>query len=96
MNTRRMEEETVNDGVLPQGRQGDQVPQGNRVPVYPPAMSNEEVRLALLMMAQAVTIQVQAMKIKTTRGVEANVNPNVSAMASRLRDFMGMNPPIFL
>ncbi|WMV58706.1 hypothetical protein MTR67_052091, partial [Solanum verrucosum] len=43
-NTRRMEEEIVNEGVPPQGPQGDKVPQGNQFPVDPPATSNEEVR----------------------------------------------------
>uniref|UniRef100_M1DX92 Gag-pol protein n=1 Tax=Solanum tuberosum TaxID=4113 RepID=M1DX92_SOLTU len=57
---------------------------------------NEEVRSALLMMAQAVSTQAQAMMAQATRGVEANVNPNVSTMTSRLRDFVRMNPPVFL
>ncbi|XP_049373433.1 uncharacterized protein LOC125838415 [Solanum verrucosum] len=87
-----MEEEIVNEG-LPQG---DQVPLGNQVPVDPPTMTNEEVRLALLMMAQAVTTQAEAMTAQATRGVEANMNPIVSTMASRLSDFVRMNPPVFL
>ncbi|XP_049368428.1 uncharacterized protein LOC125833329 [Solanum verrucosum] len=43
-NTRRMEEENVNERVPPQGPQGDRVPQGNQVPVDPSAISNEEIR----------------------------------------------------
>ena len=94
-----MEEENVNEGVPPQdpqGLQGDQVPQGNQVPVDPLAMSNEEFRSALLMMAQAVTTQAQAMMVQATRGVETHVNPIVSTMASWLRDFVRMSPPVFL
>uniref|UniRef100_M1BHW8 Gag-pol polyprotein n=1 Tax=Solanum tuberosum TaxID=4113 RepID=M1BHW8_SOLTU len=64
--------------------------------VDPPAMSNEEVRSALLMMAQAVTTQAQAMTAKTTMFVETYLNPNVSTMASRLMDFVRMNPSVFL
>ncbi|XP_049410542.1 uncharacterized protein LOC125873715 [Solanum stenotomum] len=59
-------------------------------------MTNEKVRSALLMMAQAVTTQTQAMTAQATRGVESNVNPNVSTMSSRLIDFVRMNPPRFL
>ncbi|WMV08739.1 hypothetical protein MTR67_002124 [Solanum verrucosum] len=59
-------------------------------------MTNEDVRSALLMMAQAVTTRAQAMKSQATRGVEAHVNPIVSTMASRLKDFMMMNPLVFL
>uniref|UniRef100_M1DJ17 Gag-pol polyprotein n=1 Tax=Solanum tuberosum TaxID=4113 RepID=M1DJ17_SOLTU len=78
-NPRMMEEEIVNEGFPPQGLQGDQVPlgnQGNQVPVDPPAMTTKEVRSTLLMIAQAITTQAQAMTAQATRGVEANVNPN--------------------
>ncbi|XP_049375598.1 uncharacterized protein LOC125840667 [Solanum verrucosum] len=59
-------------------------------------MIDEEVRSALLMMAQAVTTQSQAMTSQATRDGGTHVNPNVSTMASRLRDFVRMNPPVFL
>ncbi|XP_049394755.1 uncharacterized protein LOC125859061 [Solanum stenotomum] len=59
-------------------------------------MSSEEVRSALLMIAQAVTTQSQAMPAQDTRSVETNVNPIVSNIASRLRDSVRMNPPVFL
>ncbi|KAK4708613.1 hypothetical protein R3W88_029538 [Solanum pinnatisectum] len=36
------------------------------------------------------------MTAQATRGVETNVNPIVSTMNSRLKDFVKMNPPIFL
>ncbi|WMV13612.1 hypothetical protein MTR67_006997 [Solanum verrucosum] len=101
MNTRRtptriVKEEIVNEGVPSQDPQGDQVPQGNEVSVDALAMTNEEVRSALLVMAQDVTTQAQAITAQATRGVETNVNPNVSTMASRLRDFMRMSPLVFL
>uniref|UniRef100_M1DD77 Gag-protease polyprotein n=1 Tax=Solanum tuberosum TaxID=4113 RepID=M1DD77_SOLTU len=58
-------------------------------------MSNEEIRSALLMMAQVVATQAQAMTAQANMGVETHVNPNVSTMASRLRDFVRMNPSMF-
>ncbi|XP_049363326.1 uncharacterized protein LOC125828065 [Solanum verrucosum] len=61
----------------------------------PPAMSNEEVRSALLMMAQAVTTQAQAMTAQAITSM-THVNPIVSTIASRLRDFVRMSPLIFL
>ncbi|XP_049397332.1 probable indole-3-pyruvate monooxygenase YUCCA10 [Solanum stenotomum] len=91
-----VEEEIVNEGVPPQGAQGDQVPQGNQVLVEAPTMTNEAVRSALLMIAQAVTTEAQAMTAQATRSVKANVNPNVSTIASRLSDFVRMNPSMFL
>ncbi|WMV24816.1 hypothetical protein MTR67_018201 [Solanum verrucosum] len=62
----------------------------------PSAMLDEEIRSALLMMAQAMTTQAQAMTAQANRGVETHVNPNVRTMDSRLRDFVRMNPPMFL
>ncbi|XP_049359197.1 uncharacterized protein LOC125823875 [Solanum verrucosum] len=59
-------------------------------------MSNEEVRSALLMMAQVVTTQAQTMTVQVNRVADTHVNPNVSTMASRLRDFVRMSPPVFL
>uniref|UniRef100_M1DLV9 Integrase core domain containing protein n=1 Tax=Solanum tuberosum TaxID=4113 RepID=M1DLV9_SOLTU len=56
-NPRMMEEEIENEGVRPQGLEGDQVPQGNEVLVDPTTMTNENVRSALFMKAQAVTTQ---------------------------------------
>ena len=61
--TRRVEDGVVNKVVPPQG---DQVPQGeqvplvnkeNEVPVVSPDMSNEEVKRALISLARALTDQ---------------------------------------
>lgn len=41
---RRVVEENVNEGVPPQGLQGDQVNQGNQIQVKAPNMANEEIK----------------------------------------------------
>ena len=62
---------------------------GNEVPVVPPEMTNGEIIEALLALARAMTTHVN-------RGVEPRVNAMESTMTSRLRDFVRMNPPIFI
>ncbi|XP_049358616.1 uncharacterized protein LOC125823265 [Solanum verrucosum] len=59
-------------------------------------MSEAEVRLALLMLAQVVTTQSRAMTAQANRDVGTYVNPNVNYTDFRLRDFVKMNPPKFL
>ena len=92
---RRVEEKVVNDVVPPRGDQvpqGDQVPivnQKNEAPVAPPDMSNEEVRVPLLTLSRATMTQ-------ANRDVGPKVNAIESNMTSRLREFVRMNPPIFL
>ena len=55
--------------------------------VFHPDWTNQEIREALLALAQAVTTQ-----------VSLSIMPRVVEiiMTSRLRDFIRMNPPIFL
>ncbi|TMX01205.1 hypothetical protein EJD97_024918 [Solanum chilense] len=52
-------------------------------------MSNGEIREALPDLAQSMTTYVN-------RGIEPKVNVVESTITSRLRDFVRMNPPIFL
>ena len=59
-------------------------------------MNDDEVRSSILMMAQAVTTQDQAMISQAIGGVEAIVNTMLSTMAFWLRDFVRMNPSVFL
>ncbi|WMV29661.1 hypothetical protein MTR67_023046 [Solanum verrucosum] len=63
-----MEEKTVNE----------EAPQTNQALIDPSAMSNEEVRSAFQMLAQALVAQ-------ANRDVVAPVNPNVNSVASRTR-----------
>ncbi|WMV24741.1 hypothetical protein MTR67_018126 [Solanum verrucosum] len=52
-------------------------------------MTNEEIRVAFITLAQALMAQ-------ANRDVGPRVNANESTTASRLRDFVRMNPPNFL
>ncbi|TMX04363.1 hypothetical protein EJD97_009502 [Solanum chilense] len=105
MAARRLEEERVNEEVPPQvekvpqggkGVQGSQdaqvSPQGDPIPIVEggievPDMSNREIREALIAIARAVTMQDNLNMMP--RAVE-------STITSRLRDFVRMNPSIFL
>uniref|UniRef100_M1DPA3 Gag-pol polyprotein n=1 Tax=Solanum tuberosum TaxID=4113 RepID=M1DPA3_SOLTU len=96
-NARRAQEENVNDEVPPQAPQDPQAPNDEEV------MTNVEIRAAfqtltqlITVQAQTVTTQAQIMVAQSNQEVRPRVEPNVSTMASRLRDFTRMNPPIFL
>ena len=102
-----VEEKHVNEGLPPrsrqvtqgvhvpygvQGAQGDQVPiveGGNDVQVVPPELSNSDIREALLALARDITTQANLNMVPRMNVVK-------SSMTSRLRDFVRMNPPIFL
>ena len=88
MALRRLEEEGVNEEVLPQGDQVPIVGEGNEVLVVSPDMTNGEIREALLSLARSMTTHVN-------RGIEPRVNVLESIMTSRLRGFVRMNPSIF-
>ena len=63
--------------------------------VYPVGLTDAEVRASLAQMAQAITLQAQAMTVQVNRQDVLRENPPVRRLADRLRDFMRMNPPIF-
>ncbi|KAK4724018.1 hypothetical protein R3W88_026797 [Solanum pinnatisectum] len=95
-NARRVQEEDVNEGVPPQDPQDPQAPNDEGV------MSNIEIRAAFQALTQLMTVQTQGVttqaQVITThanREVGPQVNPNVSTMSSKLRDFTRMNPPMF-
>ena len=48
-----------------------------------------------LRLAQAMTTQVQHMAVQANWEVGPRVNQNSNTLASHLRDFTGMNPPMF-
>ena len=65
-------------------------------------MTDGYIRSAFLSLAKSMTTQshalttkVQAMMARSNRDVGHQVNPNASTMATRLRYFTTMNPPMF-
>ena len=89
--TQRVEEEIANVGVPPRGDQAPPLEKDvndDQASANPPPSTNENIRDALLQMAQAVMSQ-------SNPEVVPKENEQVSTMASRLRDFNWMNPPTF-
>ena len=88
--TRRVEENEVQEEIP----QGAQFPQGDQVPIVgvgdePRELSNRDIREALLAFARAVTTQVNLSMVPRVNFVEIT-------MTSGLRDFVRMNPHVFL
>ncbi|XP_069155274.1 uncharacterized protein [Solanum lycopersicum] len=69
--------------------------EGVAMPVNPAGLTDAEVRASLAQMAQAITMQAQAMTAQVNRQDVLRENPPVRSIANRLRDFTRMNPPIF-
>ena len=63
--------------------------------VNPTGLTDGVVRTTLVEMAQAITLQAQAMTAQAEQQRVPTENPPASTMANRLRDFMRMNPPIY-
>ena len=103
---RRVEKEIENGGVPPHDNQApsqEQVPLCGKALVNPPIMSDGEISATFLNLtkfmdnqAQVITTQAQAMMTQANREVAPHVNQNSITMASRLRDFSRMNPPMFI
>ena len=63
--------------------------------VNPTGLTDEEVRTALVQTAQAITLQDKAMIAQAEQQGVPRENTPSSTMASRLRDFMRVNPPVY-
>ena len=90
------------------GDQDNQVPpleevsMGDQVPDVPPPMTDRDIRADFLTLTQAMTFQanafnsqVQSMTAQVNRVVGPRVPQHANTMASHLRDFAKMNPPMF-
>ncbi|XP_015072521.1 uncharacterized protein LOC107016621 [Solanum pennellii] len=95
MKTRRNASRRVEEAAAG-GNQAPQAPAaGEQVPVNPAALTDGEVRAALVQMAQAITAQAHAITTQAAREGTPSENPHASTMARRLRDFTRMIPPIY-
>ena len=65
------------------------------ISINPVGLTDGEVRTTLVQMAQDITLQAQAMTAQSEQQDVPKKNPPSSTMASRLRDFMRMNPPVY-
>ena len=65
------------------------------MPVNLAGLTDAEVRASLAQMAQAITMQAQAMTAQVNRQDVLRENPPARSITDRLRDFTRMNPPIF-
>ena len=57
-------------------------------------MKDDEVRASLLQMDQDITTQAQSIMFQANREVLPQENQHVITMATHLRDFTRMNPPM--
>ncbi|TMW97867.1 hypothetical protein EJD97_004878 [Solanum chilense] len=102
---RRLDEEISNAGVSPRGNQVpplEEVPNDDQAPVSPPLLTDGDIRVAFLEMAQAITTQAQAlttqdqaMMTQAKWEVVPRANQHVVTMAYHLSDFTRMNSPTF-
>ena len=62
---------------------------GNDIPVVPPELSDSNIREVLLALARVMTTQANL-------SIVPRINVVERTMTSRFRDFVRMNPPIFV
>ena len=96
--TRRLEEKIANVGAPPRGKQVPPLVEDANVdqaPVNPPPLTDGDIRVALIKLAQASTIQAQATTAQANRELVPRPHQQVTTMTSRQKDFTRMNPPTF-
>ena len=65
------------------------------IPVNQTRLTDREKRKNLVQMAKAITLQAYSMTAQVEQQGVPRDNPPSSTMASRLRDFMRVNPPVY-
>ena len=96
MNTKRNTGTRVREVAAGGNQAPHQAPAcGVQVPINPAALTDGEVRAALVQMAQAITPQEHAITPQDTIEGAPKKNPHARTMASRLRDLTRINPPVY-
>ena len=96
MNTRRNADQRRGEAAARCNQVPPQAPTTEmKMHVNPAGLTNWEVRTALVQMAQAFTLQAQAMTAQAEKQDIPRKNPPASTMSSRLRDFTRMNPLVY-
>lgn len=86
----------MDEGVLPQGPQEPQGPDDtNNEGAMAIKVALQTLTQLMMVLTQVVTTQDQDILAQENRDVGTWVNPNVSIISSRLRDFPRMIPPMF-
>ncbi|XP_015087034.1 uncharacterized protein LOC107030175 [Solanum pennellii] len=96
MNTRRNFARRVQEAAAEENQAPPQALVAvEHVPGNPDGLNDGEVRNAFLQMEQDITTRAQAITAQSAREGAPRENPHASTKAIRLRDFTGMNPPLY-
>ena len=68
---------------------------GREMSVNPTGLTDGEVKTLFVQMAQSITLQAKTMTDQEEQQGATRKNPPASTIATTLRDFMRMNPPIY-
>ncbi|TMX00266.1 hypothetical protein EJD97_001111, partial [Solanum chilense] len=96
MNTRKNVGTRVGKATARGNKDTPQAPAaGVKVLVSPAVLTDGEARASLVQLAQAIIAEAKVITTHDTREGASKENPHASTMASRLRDFTTMNPPVY-
>ncbi|TMX04117.1 hypothetical protein EJD97_011491 [Solanum chilense] len=96
MNTRRNTGVEIGGATIGVNQVPPQAPAtGMEIPVNQTRLTDGEKRTNLVQMAKAITLQAHSMTAQVEQQGVPRDNPPSSTMASRLRDFTRVNPPVY-
>ena len=95
---RRLEDEITNPGASPRGEHVPPPEEDANIeqdPVNTLPLTDEDIGVSLIQLAQASTVQAQAMMVQANRELVPRPHQQVTTMVFYLRDFIRMNPSTF-